>query len=734
MIKNKSSSVKLDLGGAENEEEEEFEEEEEEGEIPEMDRELEDMDDEVLDMDDVGEPQVNEKEEENNIIEEYPTEEQNSAKYAEGVNSGDDNQIRKVETQKSNLNSKNQKDITIKQDQGEKTVFTRLSEELYKKFLKRDQSYKKTSAYDFFVNDKFLNKVVEKNDPSAAVKFGNFINRNKEYVDRKVARLNERIQNMTNEINSNCTGMPNGKIPLKEELRDPNEFLKDQLKYYETIGHQIESMRKDILTTTNSKMRDAPEISKKSKVLAEKKINEEIGTVVYDRLYKEKLNKEKKHIINDENVDRKEKQEKKKKTINEIKEFVEKLHNDAQERKMKKTQVLEDDKKLKEIYNIYNSGDELSTFNTKVLILEKFVQSFERSVHNLFNTRESVEINFDEYGKLMKSLGFILHDHLEKNETENSGVNTLESNLNPLSEELNNVIIESDESPKNKDNNFISNKTSAKNDKSNKQKEFTLLKDSWKILSNGDGSKINSNQLLVFCASVLGIYKGESESTAETGSESKPALDSNTNDVNTGNKTKTPTHKSGSIFQKNPKLNTAKNKTNKKIKIPNRFSTFKELTDYNTTYGSTAVGKTKNKSLNTSDKQSEKNPLKTVLPELDTSKYFYLNSTVKLIKELFIIMYLNRADFVAKEKKKSKESKFEQQHQNNHETLTINSSEKSRRSAENFKRRLYEEYETFKNNNSQSPNQSLSNNNTHSKKKKIKMEDIYRILKIKKEK
>jgi len=747
MIKDKSSSVKLDLGGTEDEEEEEIEEVEEEAEIQEIDGETEDMDDQVLEMDDIGDPQAGVDVEEGNKIRVYNTSEQNSEKNRVGFNSSDENQNNNQYIQKSHSNSKIQKDLTLKQDQGEKTVFTRLSEELYKKFfLKRDQSYKKTSAYDFFVNDKFLNRVVEKNDPSASVKFGNFLNRNKEYVDRKVTKLNERIQKMTNEINSNCTGIPNGKVLSKEELRDPNEFLKDQLKYYQSIGQQIESLRKDVLTNTNLKMRDAPEISKKSKLLAEKKLSGENVADIHDRLHKEKLNKEKKYLIRERKDENPDKKEMKSKAINEIKELVEKLHKDAQERKMKKTQILKDDKKLKEIYDIYNSEDELTTFNTRVLILEKFVQSFERSLHNLFNKRESIEINFEEYCKLMKSLGFILFDHADKFQPEISGINTLENQTESYSkiekEELTNLktlndLQNSDNAipSQNKNNNFNSTKCREKKEKSMKEKEYNLLKDSWNIISNGEGTKINSNQLLIFCASVLGIYKGESESNLAAASlESNKVIESNTSDLNE-NKTKTPTLKSGNILVKNPKLNNTSNKTNKKTKIPNRFSTYKEVAKYNTVHGlNYAVSLSRNKHPNISYKQSERNPLMTVIPDFESNKYFYLPSTVKLIKELFVTMYLNRTEFLAKEKKKSKESKLDQKNENKTENFGKKPSKKLRRSAENFKRRVLEEYETFKHNISQSPNQSLNNTNNLSKKKKIKMEDIYRILKLKKEK
>lgn len=755
MLNNKSSSVKLDLG-PESQEEEEYEEEESEEEIQEMEGEGDEMDDpmnmddDLIDMD--MDMEIIDDEGSDKLTDQQTN--QNSPIYPEIIPTGQSNPIKKSETDKNYKITKNVREINIRPDQGEKTVFTRLSEELYKKFLSNKGSgYKKTSAYDYFVNDRFLNRVVEKNDPSAAIKFENFLNRNKEYVDRKVMRLNERIQNIANEINSNCTGMPNGKTFIKEELRDPNEFLKDQLKYYHTMVQQIETLRNDIMTSTNSNIRSVPEISKKSKALAEKKFNDENSVAVHDRLFKEKLNKEKKHIIKEKKDDKKEviiekTQEKKKKTIDEIKSLVEKLHKDAIERKMKKTQLLENQNKLREIYNLYNSEDELTTFNSKVIILEKFVQSYERALHNKFNQRDSIEINLEEYCKLMRTLGFVLYDHEEKHNNEvvhfenakipqNTSTNeeakslSADSQLNDeiKKENINNIPVVQPSSP-----HFNSSHINEKSEKekSYKHKEYTLLKDSWKILSSGqdDNTKINSNQLLVFCASILGVYKGESDiASSDRTLEEKVPNSAARDNINFMNKTAT-------NFIKKPKLNTSnQNKPVKKTKIPNRFSTYQELSAYNSVRG---VNKNiKANSLNTSEKQPEKNPLKAVVPELDTTKYFYMNSTVKLIKDMFLTMYLNRTEFVAKEKKRMKDIAKSETENHRNTFTTTRTSDKLRRSAENFKRRVLEEYEnTVRNqNNSQSPNHSISfNNTTYGKKKKIRMEDVYRILKLKKEK
>jgi len=51
-----------------------------------------------------------------------------------------------------------------------KTVFTKLSEELFTKFVSnKDNQNKKTSAYDYLINDMFLNRMCEKTDMKMAL-------------------------------------------------------------------------------------------------------------------------------------------------------------------------------------------------------------------------------------------------------------------------------------------------------------------------------------------------------------------------------------------------------------------------------------------------------------------------------------------------------------------------------------------------------------------------------------
>jgi len=156
-------------------------------------------------------------------------------------------------------------------------------------------------------------------------------------------------------------------------------------------------------------------------------------------------------------------------TKEEVGNLVGKLHQDANERKVKREKV-----KLKEVY-----ADELTTESSKLVILEKFVNNFELVLLNLYNKKDSILITFDELVNLMFTLGFTRYD--PKMEI-------------PATEE----------------------KLTKK-----KEKEMKVLRDCWKVLgvNNKDISeeieRVDTNQLLVFCASVLGLYKGEKSAEDE---------------------------------------------------------------------------------------------------------------------------------------------------------------------------------------------------------------------------
>jgi hypothetical protein len=584
---------------------------------------------------------------------------------------------------------------STKKDLSDKTVFTRISEDLYKKFVgNKSQHNKKTSAYDYLINDMFLNRVVERNDKECTTKFLDFVNRNKEFIDKKKIRLQDKTDKLANEFNQINTGIPNGRVLDKNELRDPNEYLQDQLKYYQTRDMNIKQQQEDIIKNSDSLMKPVPEISKKSKLLAEKRLGND-SKEVHDRLFNEKLKK---------NIKLEEKSTVVKKSQSEIHEVVDKLYKDAEQRKENIDKLRNDKNKIKEIYHLYDSDDELTNDASKLKILEKFVQNFEVILHKMFNKKDHVMMNFEEYSTVMFNLGFVHHDYMKV---------TKDVSQNKLN-----------------------------------QKELNSLKDAWRIIHHPEESKdisqyeiaekIDSNQLLVFCATLLGLYKGEepelilNQSVIQGGNLiTEEKLDTHTTEQNVEVivHSKIPTHfKNYSINEAN-----SPNKLKKRIKMPNRFSTSYEKHTYlNLTGASATIPTTNRNKLLTSTAPSnntKKNPIKQIVPEFDISKYNYAKDTAKQIKIIFRNFYQNREEHLYAGKVKIKNEKMSTiEKQENTYKQAFPSSEKLRQSAENFRVKAYKivENEIVKSTEPDTIHESVTC-------KSLRLDEVYNILRKKKE-
>jgi hypothetical protein len=276
----------------------------------------------------------------------------------------------------------------------EKSVFTRISEDIYSKYVSnKSQHYKKTSAYDFMINDHFLNRIVEKSDKNSHQKFQRFINRNKEFRDKKVLNLQERTQKLSEEIKITCTGTPNNKVFDKTELRDPTEFMSDQLKYLESRELNIKKQQEEIIKQTDSKCRDTPEISEKSRKLAEKRTSME-NKEVHSRLFNEKIHNEKKNLLKGNDSVNTNGDKKKKKTQQEIKELSEKLHSEAEQFKENKAKLVKE--KFDEFHHLWNSDDELTDKKSKMQILLKFIENFNTTIEKNFGSLEQ-KIDFNQF-------------------------------------------------------------------------------------------------------------------------------------------------------------------------------------------------------------------------------------------------------------------------------------------------------------------------------------------------
>lgn len=619
-----------------------------------------------------------------NLDDQIPKKQGNSTTINNAVAKKNKNKVKAVSNTNNNNNNNNKHN---KLTNNQKTVFTKIAEDLFNKFTDKSYQNKKSSCFDLIINDTYLNRVNEKGDKESTAKFNNFSLRNKEFREKKKAKLQEKIEKNNAEIDLACTHIPNGKIHQGEDLRKPEEFLNDHLKYYNTRDLNIQQQKENQINTTNSLMKESPEISKKSKRLAKKKRAknpEGEGKVVHDRLFTEKLSKLKTHLVKEKEEKLTEtqkllkygsnkKKEQPKKTQEEINTLVIKLHTDAENRKKTK----------EDFFSSSSNKNELTTVSSQKLVLENYINSFELALLNLFNKKEDILMNFEEFKALITNLGFLKLDTTDK------------------------VNLEENESVK---------------------KDNSLLMNAWKILTNNtenkeEEEKVDSNQVLLFTCAIQGLYKGEKKDTEnEVENDEKNRNDNNANsNLNSPNKKKCVNGKNDISPKKSP------------FKMPNRFGTTAEHHRYASSLGNTfgighllSTPTNKNESLSSPLKQNI-NVLKKIMPDFDFDKYSFDEKTAQNIRSTFANWNLAKSEFCSLNKRKNRKNNVS----NLQQTFfnTVKASDKLRRSAENFRRRIFEEAE----NTNLSMKQDETTNKDNFVKKKLKLEEVYNILKIKKE-
>ena len=167
---------------------------------------------------------------------------------------------------------------------------------------------------------------------------------------------------------------------------------------------------------------------------------------------------------------------------------------------------MQEEKDKKQDYDLHNL--DLVTPSTKMIILEKFIKDFEIAMNNFFLKKKDHMINFEEFANLLYALGFIkvpydakILEEDEKKEKKNKKLVT-DTLLPQPSQQLQQIT---DLMPPVEDTHkdLIL--------RYRRKTEANTLKDAWKILSNGrpEVDKIDTNQVIVFCSSILGLYNGD---------------------------------------------------------------------------------------------------------------------------------------------------------------------------------------------------------------------------------
>ena len=329
----------------------------------------------------------------------------------------------------------------FKSNSDEKSIFSQITENLYEKYLNRDLN-NKLDIYTELTDNDYLNyhNKPKINKKLSEKKYNDMMERQKMFEENRLNKLKEKKEQQNLEFKRNYTFKPNGK---NIEMRDPKIFYEDQQRFIENKLNYIERMNKN-KEKKEEDINSVKLISKNSEQIIQKKNLNETKEETLKRLMNGKTIFSK--TPNTEN-----KNEKKiKKSMKELTEYSNKLF--LQDQKLKK----EREEKKKEIEDEMekemNKIDLLSS-STKKVILKKFISNFEKILSEMYNEKENIEINEEEYFQLLEKLKCI----------------------------------------------------------SNNNKNENLVKLSFNKYLNPNNNKINSNQFIIFALSFLGIYKGKDE-------------------------------------------------------------------------------------------------------------------------------------------------------------------------------------------------------------------------------
>lgn len=135
-------------------------------------------------------------------------------------------------------------------------------------------------------------------------------------------------------------------------------------------------------------------------------------------------------------------------------------------------------------------SETITSISSKLIILEKFLKNYELCLLNMFNVKYGALVNFDGFSKILKILGLITNandfsSQIQRNEEEKT--DNMVTNLNTFSK----MQIKTKKNNNNADN------------------ERVKVKDCWESLNKENHQKIDSNQILIFLSSILGLYDGE---------------------------------------------------------------------------------------------------------------------------------------------------------------------------------------------------------------------------------
>lgn len=433
-----------------------------------------------------------------------------------------------------------------------KTIFTLMSEKIFNQISNAEKSDEKANkaklnTYEIMINENLLHQIGEKMNNNTKRITKNFITRNvqdskfREFKKKMHYTTNsEHILSITRPQSALSSEKPNMILSAKDNynnkhkeklsktkirqknIRSPDKFFEDQIKWEEAKLNIIERERVMYVDKTNSLLKNKPDINKKSVDLAKRKKTKYNTFMKSNQLRKSKGKNDVNNIhcfLTKQN-------------IGNFKNNKDIIYKNMHTSLINKKQLPETDIKnlFEKLYNEKNKQNRIRSFSndneipkqsyfkmsdsSNLLILKDFLNKFFFTLQELNLVKQAqksvnkdIYINFEEFNILLHKTNFLKFDHI-----------------------FNSV----NEPKKQEKENSIKNKFCL-SEKILKEQEFILSRDAWKILisQNLDATNnlLNINILIIFLIAILGIYKGDDkkESHSKT-NENLKTIDLNIND------------------------------------------------------------------------------------------------------------------------------------------------------------------------------------------------------------
>ena len=301
-----------------------------------------------------------------------------------------------------------------------KTIYTKLSEQMMNNFLKTG---KFTYNYDTLVNTKDTNNGSKTSKNKKII--SKFLERNANNNMKRVLPFSFSQKNGI--VKTKLSTRANDKRKSMKEVRSPEKYQEDQMKFLEAKKQRIEEQRKQLTNIVMNQIKPKPSIDKKSKEIASK-VSQNKDTCT--RLFEERPKRAMKTISKDKKI-----QKKKKLATNhsqkQISECVSKLYKESVERtKMRsqsniplhmekvslfysrdfanynsniRTNAKKDMFNTNELSGSMSATNLISTKKNKMLIIDRILQEI--------NECNIDKMNFWKLCKTLFKLGYANNDH-----------------------------------------------------------------------------------------------------------------------------------------------------------------------------------------------------------------------------------------------------------------------------------------------------------------------------------